>query len=117
MPQGSPGGPAVEGGVGWGWGPGTGTSVPGGTRGAAGTPGPLSGCPAPAPGRCTCPKPALAPGAPERGDTGLACPPARSSLLPMFPDGEEDCKPGAWGPAAAPGLQVPKAFWLQLPCL
>ena len=43
-----------------------GRGAPGGTRGAAGTQGSLSRCSAPAPGRCTCPKHALAPKVPEK---------------------------------------------------
>lgn len=45
---------------------GKGEGVPGETRGAAGTRASLLGCRGPAPGRCMCPKLALAPKVPEK---------------------------------------------------
>lgn len=113
MPQGFPEGPGVEGDGCWGLG--TEGSVPGETRGAAGIPGSLSRCPAPAPGRCTRPKPALAPRVTGEGGTGSEGPPATWFPLPVFPDEEEEGNPGPWGPEGMPGLQFPTAFGLQLP--
>ena len=89
-----------------------GRDVPGGTRGAASTQGSLSGCSAPAPGRCTCPKSALAPGVPERGNTELACPPPDLSPVHLFPAEQGQGWPG---PGCPGGIEttIPKTSLLR----
>lgn len=87
--KGFPGELGVEDG---GWG--LGRDVPGGTRGAAGTQGSPSMCPAPAPGCCMCPKPALDPQVPERGRHRVSMHMYQIFPHSIFPALEEEGSPG-----------------------